>query len=174
MKKKSSKSEEASVKSTPLPSSLNMLGFISNPSTVTVTVVAEKVQAFLGPEAKVIKMESGRMAAQVGHAVSKLKLLYLEQLVRLNPQYTNMYMSNLAETPITSIILKARDQNELYHIGQLCEDKCIPYTYFSDKNKQFYGTFEDICTAISIGPISKDKLRGITDYLPLWKDDSNL
>lgn len=153
---------------------VNTFSFLNDPTTKTVVVVAETVHPSDRDnpgKLKAIKMESGRMAAQVGHAISKLKLYYLEGLVKKDPQHTNKYISNMVETPITSIILKARNETELYHIGDLCLENELPYVYFSDYNEVFYGSGESICTAIAIGPVHAYKLAGITDYLPLWKDD---
>lgn len=149
----------------------NMLQFISDPKVRTVTVVAEVIHCLDESKFKfVYHMESGRMAAQVGHAVSKLKMCYLEDLIRKNPARTNLYVGNLSYASITSIVLKARNEDELFHIGRLCIDRGIRHVYFEDENEEVYGKGR-YTTALSIGPVSYVDLEGITDYLPLWKDE---
>lgn len=154
-------------------------GYINEPPTLnfpelrTVTVVAETVEWYNKGKKKFHKMEAGRMAAQVGHAVSKLKLSYL--LSHYSEQrsfYT--FAETLMSTPVTSIVLKARDENELLHIYELCINKGLPIVCFHDSNEYVYGEHITVMTAVSIGLVEAVDLIGITDYLPLWKEPNEL
>lgn len=136
----------------------------------TVTVVAEfaswKATIFNNIVGrKTHYMEPGRIAAQVGHSVSKLKLAY----ALIHPGR----LERLIITPITSIVLGARDSEELEHIMYLCEVSGLLASKFYDENEDLYGTGIKVLTAISIGPIKQQHLVGITDYLPLWNDRRN-
>ncbi len=139
----------------------------------TITVVAETVTWWdKERKRKYYKMESGRMAAQVGHAISKLKMSYV--ILNSNKDTKALDVAKVLErTPITSIILKARDSEELGHIISLCEEKLIHAVEFWDDNPDIYGQGIQVRTAVSIGPIHPAYLAGITDYLPLWQDNNS-
>lgn len=117
------------------------------------------------------KMEAGRKAAQVGHAVSKLKLTYLMQHMTEMP--IEQIAAQMCCFPITSIVLQARDSEELEHIFRLALMKELPAVSFTDDNDAIYGKFNNPMTAVSIGPIFKHETKDIIDYLPLWKDPSD-
>lgn len=136
----------------------------------TITVVAEYVDA-RDKDGKIVpyKMEAGRMAAQVGHAVSKLKLGYAMWLTQGDIEKAYDAVRELWDTPITNIVLKARDSNELNHIATLCEAKSLHKVEFRDDSPA-YGHKERVLTAIAIGPVTPSQVYGITDYLPLWKE----
>lgn len=117
------------------------------------------------------KMETGRQMAQACHAVSALKLYYCEQHAQENDRELWSLVIRLMERPITTITLKARDSKEITHLSHLASKEGLLHFCFQDDNAAVYGTEERIPSAIAIGPIHPCQTKGITDYLPLWKDD---
>jgi peptidyl-tRNA hydrolase len=137
-----------------------------------VVVLAETLQYTTVVGEETYKMETGRQMAQACHAVSALKLLYIEQaFIHGIESHPMRLIVELMENPITTITLKARDTKELLHINKLAEDKGYLHFLFSDDNPPVYGTTERIPTAIAIGPLIPTQFIGLTDYLPLWKDN---
>lgn len=138
---------------------------LTEPDVRTVTVVARNVEAFdKNGLATKFTMSTGRMAAQAGHAVSKLKLSYI-----LNQEAgtdTIWLLQQLFRNAITNIILEARDEKELMHIVNLCDESGMHLVKYRDSSPD-YGRGYAPLTAISIGPISRSWMEGITDYLPL-------
>lgn len=114
------------------------------------------------------KMETGRQMAQACHAVSALKLYYCERQSRDQKLRSNVIQ--LMERPITTIVLKARNSEEIKHVCFLAEKENILHFCFRDDNAAVYGTEESIPSAVAIGPIYPSQAFGVTDYLPLWKD----
>lgn len=139
----------------------------------TITVLAKEVSWFDGTRQR-YKMEPGRMAAQVGHAVSKLKMNFCLTTSQDNLETLKSAVVLMENNPITSIILEARDERELVHISNLCTEKNIPIVEFLDDNENIYGPGIKVFTAISIGPVKPEDVEGITDYLPLWKPEEKL
>jgi hypothetical protein len=76
----------------------------------------------------------------------------------------------LRDRPITSIILKARDSEELKHIFDLAQERSIHAVKFHDDGPIYKNDGLPVLTAISIGPVTPGMVYGITDYLPLWKE----
>lgn len=113
----------------------------------------------------VIEMEKGRMAAQACHVVSRLKLF---NVFTCPPKERAEWLKAYTLESVTTIILQARDQNELEHVVKLAIAKGLNTVRFSDKNKDFYMSNEEVLTAIAIGPTSKLAVNGICDYLPLF------
>lgn len=135
------------------------------PGVKTITIVAETATYYKAGELTVPtgrrKLECGRAAAQAGHAVSKLKASYLE--------CNSLLPSFMYDHPITNIVLKARDSEELKHVMLLANEKNLHVVEFWDEGVQTYGTKGDVLTAIAIGPVeSPVDLVGVSDYLPLW------
>jgi len=116
------------------------------------------------------KMEPGRQIAQACHAVSALKLRYCEEQYSPGAHDLRKMVIQVMENPITTIVLQARDTKEIIHIAEMCEEKGLLHFCFSDDNEAVYGTTDRIPSAVAIGPIHANRLVGITDYLPLWKD----
>lgn len=136
----------------------------------TITVVAKTsthMDAVTG-EIKHYVMEPGRLGAQVGHAVSKLKLSYLMWHAPDVAEVADWLIRN----PITSIVLEARDSQELRHIMRLLDKEEVHYAEFFDTNKSVYGQ-GNVLTAVAIGPVFDWMVDGITDYLYLWKAPDN-
>lgn len=136
----------------------------------TFTVIANEVSWKKDGKRKTYKMEVGRNAAQVGHAVSKLKMSYILRSTVNCPETAFGFVGQLQDWSITSIVLKARDSEELEHIYKLCDKENIHAVRFEDTNSAIYGLNTEVLTAVSIGPIESHKLIGITDYLPLWQE----
>lgn len=131
----------------------------------TITIVAETATYYKRGEFSEstgkYKLECGRAAAQAGHAVSKLKASYLE--------CCGLLPSFMIDHPITNIVLKARDSEELKHILKLADAKNLHCVEFWDEGEKTYGTKGDVLTAIAIGPVeSSIDVSGVSDYLPLW------
>jgi peptidyl-tRNA hydrolase len=183
LKKKTNKSEiiEPSIKE-PIPLHRVSCFQVASPEQLrfddyvkTITVVAKTATWC---DSKTMKwksyvMEEGRIAAQVGHAVSKLKLAYAEKMVRTGATNYEKLVVDLMENPITSIVLEARDSKELIHIVDLLFEKNVHFVSFEDTNSQIYGQGNMVCTALSIGPCFDWMLTGITDHLYLWKAPGN-
>jgi len=111
-------------------------------------VVAGTVQVAKGK----IVQPPGRQIAQVAHVVSKLRF--------------SMQNEDSRFKPITTIVLQARDSNELAHVQMLLLKNKHKVSAFFDTNEPVYG-FELVMTAIAVYT-SKEKTVGILDYLPLW------
>lgn len=141
-------------------------------SSKIVVVVAETA-TYTGSDGKrkCFKMEAGRMAAQVAHVVSKLKLSYIAWNSLGNEKDTYKQVEALIEQSITTIVLKARDSEELNHIFELASNKGLLVVEFRDENEVVYGVpGYSVLTAVAIGPTSNVQLKDVTDYLPLWKE----
>ena len=111
-------------------------------------VVAASIE---GQNGKVIQ-PPGRQVAQVAHVVSKLRFF--------EAQNKSLW------TPITTIVLQARDAAELGHVYNLLFEKKIIPILFSDTNPEYgQGSY---ATAICTPPVFKERVVGILDYLPLW------
>ncbi len=149
---------------------------------------------FRVPDAVSIKQIAGRAAMQNGHAKALVHLMMAKRA--LEPLLQGKYelpkdgnedptreeylddMWNAIMTPITSIMLAARDSFELHHVYRLLEQRLGGRVYpFYDENKDVYGVKEDgslnrVMTAIATEPIPFVKTGGILDYLPLWKPEN--
>lgn len=133
-----------------------------------VVVIAEVLQYTVNDKPKTYRMEDGRQMAQACHAVSALKLSYIEEAVRFGCGDPLKLVIQLMEIPITTITVKARDTKELLHINELAQARGVLHFLFSDDNAQVYGTNDRIPTALAIGPLMTTQFVGLTDYLPLW------
>jgi hypothetical protein len=67
--------------------------------------------------------------------------------------------------PITTIILQARDSNEMLHVYRLLVKRKLNPVIFSDDNPEYGpGSWP---TAVAVFS-TKKQVDGILDYLPLW------
>jgi hypothetical protein len=96
----------------------------------------------------------GRQIAQACHVVSKLR--FEESENKVEPTVFQ---------PITTIILQARDSNELMHNYCQLAKKLNPIL-FRDENRDVYGDFKPY-TALAV-LATPTQVVGILDYLPLW------
>jgi hypothetical protein len=99
----------------------------------------------------------GRQIAQACHAVSKLRFDSCSELVP-HPGYF---------TPVTTIILQARDSAELSHVQTLLLKKKLTLDVFFDTNDSAYGPDVSVATALAVFA-TKKQIENILDYLPLW------
>ena len=152
-------------KDAPLMVSIHDLGVSQKAKTITI-VAKTATWGELDGTVRHRQQEDGRLGAQVGHAVSKLKLSYLmHHKLEDQPEVANWLMNN----GVTSIVLEARDSEELRHIARLLVKNNVHFAWFHDTNKPVYGTNLEVLTAVSIGPVFDWMVDGITDYLYLWK-----
>ncbi len=150
-------------------------------------VVAETVQAPVGldleggveslfrpPESVSVRQPHGRIAAQVAHVVSLVRLAMAERALRAgfaNPLDIPGWSEAWAELakPVTTIVLSARDSYELHHVHRLLEK--VPRARvqaFYDENTEAYGPGKQVMTAVATEPVVPKTMAGILDYLPLW------
>lgn len=136
-----------------------------------VVAVADCLQYKIDGDDREYWMEGGRQMAQACHAVSALKLRYIEEAIRYRAETDCLKLViQMMENPITTIVVRARDTRELLHINHLAEQEERLHFMFADDNKRVYGTDERIPSAIAVGPLMPQQFTGITDYLPLWKE----
>lgn len=129
-----------------------------------------------GKNTRTIVQVPGRITAQVGHAVSKMRYNLLANeiegasVIALTGRKKLRAMATSIPPfqPITTIVLGARDSFELDHVYALLRDVAGILTYkFNDTNPDVYGEGE-VTTAICTVPVPPSEVIGILDYLPLW------
>lgn len=140
-------------------------------------VVATTVQnpfLFGSKSSATIVQPLGRQVAQAAHVVSKVRFIMLRKaFIKLlkgrSIAALRLAISTLLFTPVTTIILEARDSYELKHVFNLLEKNNIPVYDFFDTEQPDYGSPEDsVRTAIATEPVEPEAVKGILDYLPLW------
>jgi hypothetical protein len=102
---------------------------------------------------------AGRQIAQAAHVVSKLRHIETQQISR------NVDISTCSFSPITTIVLQARDSAEMAHVHRLLFKRHLNPVLFSDDNPE-YGP-ESWPTALAVFA-TKKQVTDILDYLPLW------
>lgn len=130
-------------------------------------VVAETVQADSGHSDfynDVVVQPAGRIAAQVGHVVSKMRTL---RLVGFDEYWK----------PITTIILSVKNSKEMDHIQHVLGLGSVAYESFLDENDEYgwkynahgiASTEASVVTALCTHPIEPSEREGLLDHLPLW------
>jgi hypothetical protein len=124
-------------------------------------IVAETVQTTTGSfrDFRSVKQPIGRIGAQIGHVVGKMRA---SRAHRLKESYT----------PITTIVLAARDSAELRNMGTVLSLGSIRCYLFFDSNEEYgrtaAGDINEVLTAICTDPIHPDLRLGLIDHLPLW------
>jgi hypothetical protein len=123
----------------------------------------------LTPDSRTIVQPYGRMAAQHGHVVSKVRVKMALNMVFVRPQgkKTGPIDFSPALEPITTISLQCRDSLELWHVMDLLREADLEVEEFLDDNPE-YGPGR-VRTAISTYPVYSENVIGITDYLPLLR-----
>lgn len=132
------------------------------------------------PSTRSIDQVPGRIAAQVGHAVSRMRHSVLRgevhQIINEARKSKRKYTDEgfwfnkfrLPFQPLTTIVLGARDSFELEHVYGLLRDVAGVMAYkFNDTNPDVYGEGE-VTTAFATVPVLPTEVIGILDYLPLW------
>jgi len=94
---------------------------------------------------------SGRQIAQACHATAAMENSVL-----------------LDSSSLTRIVLQARDSMELVHVHRLLSKAGVKSYRFWDTNDNAYGEGKAVLTALATEPVTKQKVQGILDYLPLW------
>ena len=122
--------------------------YVVIPEIIQITGTAEERKDVIQP--------AGRQIAQACHVVSKLR----------HREKKWPRSSQKAFEPVTTIILQARDSNELYHIYSLLLAENLNPVTFEDTNTE-YGD-RSWATALAVFASQEDVV-GILDYLPLWK-----
>lgn len=181
MKKKTSESKKhvvlAETVTLPLAMSIhpdNLVKLSVDGSTRIMVAVAENIEILKDGKKARYKMEAGRIAAQVAHVVSRLRMAYIMEHTRDHPGKARNLVSDLLHTPITTIVLGARDSQEIKHIADLAEINNLLFEVFWDDNEAVYGSRDLVMTAVAIGPLDRMSFRGVTDYLPLYKAPGEL
>lgn len=114
------------------------------------------------PPLRTVAQPSGRQIAQACHVVSKLRYAdYVARIKTIGPTLEEL----CGFTPITTIILQARDSAEMGHVYFLLTKKKLNPVMFSDTNPE-YGPGE-WPTAVAVFATKKQTF-GILDYLPMW------
>lgn len=122
-------------------------------------IVAETVQPDVGFS---VAQPAGRIAAQVGHVVSKTRLRIAFRT------------SNLMFEPITTIVLAVKNTVELEHMHHVLRLASIDHDFFEDTNEEVYGYDPilngpvQVTTALATIPIERKRLEGLIDHLPLY------
>ena len=99
-----------------------------------------------------IRMPVGRLAAQTAHVVSAMRL---------------SEESPTGDEPITTIVLTVRNSKELSKVLRELNYGEIAYSTFHDQDEKFYGTKDDVFTAICTWPCTKDQVDDIIGHLEL-------
>lgn len=131
--------------------------------------VAGTVQVPAGRPRRTVEQPAGRQIAQACHVVSKLRH---DMTAKRTPIDIGANLSILPDalaplSPITTIILQARDSAELRHVQNLLLKKKLNVVPFFDMNIEAYGAGETVMTAVAVYA-TKKQVENILDYLPLW------
>jgi hypothetical protein len=131
----------------------------------------EYVKLVTTPETKTTLQPAGRIMAQQGHVVSRVRdIMFKKALVKnWDKLKKDSVVFDTYCDPITTINLSVRDSFELHHVFQLLDHAGILVHEFKDFNQPDYGSAElEVRTAIATEPVSPEMVVGILDYLPLW------
>jgi hypothetical protein len=127
------------------------------------------------PTRKGIVQVPGRMSAQFGHAVSRMRMHRMAAFATSAAAsgYRRVFQSQLlkmADEAITTIHLECRDSKELAHVANLLRQRRVKFYEFEDRNPGVYGPGQ-FTTALATFPVFKRQVEGILDYLPLFAKD---
>lgn len=160
--------------------SLPQMGHLT-PDARIYSVVAASVQTHLGetkegfaqltPDSKTVIQPYGRMTAQHGHVVSKMRVkMAMEMIYARNGKRPGITLPDYSVTweGITTIVKVCRDSLEMAHVKDLLEEADLEVEEFFDTNPE-YGPEHSVQvrTAICTWPVYKENVMGILDYLPL-------
>jgi hypothetical protein len=119
----------------------------------------------------VVTQIPGRMAAQGGHALSRMRMHRIIQYIHLDKKLIRWPdLEIIADTKVTTIWKSCRDSRELEHVFHLLDKAKIQSYFFEDENPDVYGYWHPR-TALATVPTSSKSIVGILDYLPLWKPE---
>lgn len=143
-------------------------------------IVADTVQP---DQFTTVKQVSGRIAAQVAHVVSRVRVAMTIDLVdglfesnkkkAQDALYGPDFLDD-AFKPITTIVLSVRNSKELDHIASMLNLVGVSSETFFDTNGEVYGWDEEnnetrVLTAVATHPVTPDDVKDVLSYLPLWK-----
>ena len=114
----------------------------------------------------VVVQVPGRMAAQGGHALSRMKMHRLLNILE-RCAGAKKQARQIADEKFTTIWKSCRDTKELNHVIQLLNRAKIAWYDFEDENPEIYGYWHPR-TAIATVPVNPERVEGVLDYLPLW------
>jgi hypothetical protein len=109
-------------------------------------VVAREVQT----EHSTVRQPMGRLAAQSAHVARAAHDKF-----------------DLAGENITTIVLEARNSDELYHIMEVLTANDQDYVLYADSNPVEYQTNKDVVTALAVEPFDDVLHPNALWYLPL-------
>lgn len=132
---------------------------------------------------KTIIQPKGRIAAQVGHVVSLMRMMCLADMNNAWAKAASNGQKNLAkklsedlsaevQRPYTTIILAAPDSYQLRFRRDLLEREGLRVHAFYDTNDEYNVdpfTAQQVCTAICTQPIEPEAAGSALDYLSLWR-----
>ncbi len=118
-----------------------------------------------GEDNQEVEQPAGRLIAQACHVTSKLRHEY-GMTTAVVPTRKADRVTIPVHHEITTIVLHARDSNELTHVFNLLVFKNYKPVLFYDSNKAAYGSARP-ATALAVFMKPADTI-GILDYLPLW------
>lgn len=104
----------------------------------------------VGEETKTTVQPPGRIAAQVAHVVSYMRMDQVGEIGRI---------------PFTTIILSVPDSFNLEFRMRLLKKQTKIYQFYDTNDEYGPG---NVLTAICTMPVEREKLYGAIDYLPLW------
>jgi len=130
------------------------------------------------PDTKSVTQPKGRIAAQVGHVVSRMRACRLtdmysawaeagtrsKNMKHLEKLRSDMITESLAA--YTTLIFGVQNSYELNFRHRLLDKIGLQVYSFYDENEE-YGDIP-VCTAICTEPTTRAKVSPALDYLPLW------
>lgn len=138
-------------------------------------IYAVAAETIWTPAKGVVVQIPGRMSAQLGHALSRMRMHRLAAYATSGrpsgyPAIFKKQLHQMADEAITTIHLSCRDAKELFHVRDLLAARKIKFSEFEDRNLEVYGPGQFV-TALATYPVLKRQVQGILDYLPLFAKD---
>jgi peptidyl-tRNA hydrolase len=132
-------------------------------------LLPEKVEIPGEGDPRAVRMPLGRLAVQLGHVVSKMRIGEIERY---------------GEVPITTIAYSVRNTRELILLSSLLEGRAqhVEHTgsamgfsvfYFSDRDIGFYGIDDDVLTAVCTSPVPRAEIESVLGHLELFGREEN-
>jgi hypothetical protein len=141
---------------------------VQNPCNVILTNGRAVLEA--GVDVQTIVQPKGRIAAQVGHVVSKMRLNEtlgrIRAIGKIRKDKAVTILSEEVRTPYTTIILGVPDSFQLMLRQCMLQREGVPTYLFFDENEE-YGPGV-VKTAICTPPVIRTEVGGALDYLNLW------
>jgi hypothetical protein len=103
------------------------------------------------------KLSAGMLAAQTGHVVSCMRT-------------ESFILKRYGRQPITTLTFSVRNSKEMDKVRRDLDALGVNTWTFYDKNPGFYGTSEDIPTAVCTEPVFRSWVASAIDHLELYKE----